>query len=317
MNVRSFRQIACTLFLSVALWCGVAASPEPARAQGNQNFDAVKVETHPVQGNVYMLTGAGGNVTVQIGPDGVLLVDTQFAPMAPKILAAIRQLTDKPIRYIINTHAHPDHAGGNEALAKAGQDVKIIAHENALKEMSAPPRPGGFSAARGNWPTETYTDRKTLDFNGEQVELIHADKGHSIGDTIVFFHGSNVVSGGDVYANSRYPAFDPQGTIQGMILGLNRIINITTPPDKQGKGGTAIIPGHGRITHQPELVAYRDMSMTIRDRVLTMVNLGLTLDQVKALHPMHEYEPVYGATTGLGSTDNVLDEIYKDLTGTR
>jgi len=295
------------------IWLLSILTLELARAQ--QNFDAIKIETEHVQGNVYMLTGAGGNVTVQVGSEGVLIVDTQFAPMAPKILAAIRQISDKPIRYIINTHVHVDHVGGNEALAKAGPDVKIIAHENLLKVMSAPPtgQKGDRAMGRGNWPTETYTDRKMLHFNGEDIELIHQPRAHSTGDTIVFFHGSNVVSCGDIYASSRYPSYDPEGTIAGMIAGLNLIIDMITPPDKEGKGGTALIPGHGRVTRQPELVAYRDMSVTIRDRIQAMVNKGMTLEQVKAAQPVKEYEPVYGGNRGVSSTDFVLEEIYKDL----
>ena len=296
----------------------MAISPEPARAQGRQNFDAVKVEVHPVQGKVYMLTGAGWNVTVQVGADGVLVVDTQFAPMAPKILEAIRGLTDKPIRYIINTHVHGDHTGGNEAIAKSGQDVKIIGHENLLKVMSAPPthRPFDFSAPRGNWPSETYKDQKTLEFNGEEVQLIHIEQAHSSGDTIVSFHGSNVVSAGDVYANNRYPTFDPTGSIGGVIMGVNRILGMITPPDKQGKGGTAITPGHGPIAHQADLVAYRDMAVTLRDRIQAMLNQGRTLGQVKAAHPMKEYDPMYGGpATGIGSADGTIEEIYDNLAG--
>jgi glyoxylase-like metal-dependent hydrolase (beta-lactamase superfamily II) len=221
MNLGFSPESVCALVLSAVFRFPAAVSPERARAQGRQNFDTVNVEIHPVQGNVYMLTVAGGNVTVQAGPDGVLLVDTQFAPMAPEILGAIRELTDKQIHYIINTHVHGDHTGGNEAIAKSVQGAKIIGHENLLKVMSAPPtlRPFDFSAPRGNWPTETYKDRKTLPFNGEEVELIHSEKAHSSGDTIVFFHGSNVVSAGDVYANSRYPTFNPTGSIGGVIIG--------------------------------------------------------------------------------------------------
>src|SRR5438094_1340637 len=141
-----------------------ALSAVYARAQGGQNFDAVQVDIKKVQGNVYMLTGAGGNVTVQVGDEGVLLVDTQFAPMAPKILAAVRKLSDKPIRYIINTHVHVDHAGGNEALAKA-DGAKIVAHENVLKVMSGPKDGSSddrFRAAPGARPAETFSERKTL-----------------------------------------------------------------------------------------------------------------------------------------------------------
>src|SRR5262249_47199762 len=155
---------------------------------------------------------------------------------------------------------------------KGGQDVKILAHENLLKVMSAPKtgQPFDFSAPKGNWPTETYKDKKTLQFNGEDVELIHIEKGHSNGDTIVFFHGSDVVSAGDVYANNRYPTFDPTGSISGVIIGANRILGMIKPPDKQGKGGTAIVPGHGPLAHYPDLVAYRDMAINFRDRIQTM-----------------------------------------------
>lgn len=270
-----------------------------------------------------MLTGAGGNVTIQVGPDGVLIVDTEFAPMAPKILTAIWELSDRPIRYIINTHAHRDHVGGNELLAKAGQPpldakgtasehgARIIAHENVLKSMSAPAT--GQPMPRGDWPTQTYTDHMMLHFNGEDVELIHPPVAHSTGDTIVFFHGSNVVSAGDIYAASRYPSYDPEGSIDGMIAGLNHIIDMIQPPDKVGQGGTIIIPGHGHMTRQPELVAYRDMSVTIRDRIQGMVGKGMTLEQVKAAQPVKEYEPVYGGNAGVSSTDFVIEEIYKEF----
>ena len=184
--------------------------------------------------------------------------------------------------------------------------------------MSAPPthQPFDFSAPRGDWPTETYKDKKTLEFNGEEVELIHIQKGHSSGDTIVFFHGSDVLSAGDVYASNRYPTFDPTGSVEGVIIGMNRILGMITPPDKQGKGGTAIIPGHGPIGHQADLVAYRDMAATIRDRIRAMLEQGMTLEQVKAMHPMKEYDPTYGGpSTGIGSADGTIEEIYDDLAG--
>src|SRR5262245_57882287 len=168
------------------------------------NFDNVQVTVAKVQGNIYVLTGAGGNTTVQVGPEGVLVVDTMFGPLAPKILAAIRTLSDKPIRYILNTHVHVDHAGANEPLLKASPGAKILAHENVLKVMSATPtgRRGDphdrFIQPRGAWPTETYTDQKTFTFNGETIELYHQPTAHSDGDTIVYFRGSNVISGGDI-----------------------------------------------------------------------------------------------------------------------
>ena len=297
-----------------------------ASAQGNQNFDRINVHVEPIQGNVYLLTGAGGNVTVQAGPDGVLVVDTQFAPMAPKILTAIWEISHSPIRYIINTHSHRDHSGGNEPLAKAGQPPAgqnscpkegacIVAHENVLKTLSAPPsgKPGDRSAPRGNWPALTYRDRMTIKFNGEEIELIHEPDAHSSGDTIVFFHGSNVVSAGDIYAASRYPSYDDDGSIDGMISGLNRILTMVAPPDKFGQGGTVIVPGHGRLVRQPELVAYRDMSVMLRQRMQGLVAKGMTLEQVKAAQPMKEYEPVYGGNTGVSSTEYVIEQIYNNL----
>src|SRR5262249_10679004 len=146
----------------------LALLPLLSYAQGGRNFDAVQVEVKKVQGNIYMLVGAGGNTTVQVGADGVLLVDTQFAPMAPKILAAVRMLSDKPIRYIINTHVHSDHSGGNESLGKPSA-AKIVAHENVLRVMKAPKdgtADDRFRMEQAWWPTETYSEKKTLHFNG-------------------------------------------------------------------------------------------------------------------------------------------------------
>jgi len=291
-------------------------TPGSAYAQGGQNFDAVQVEVKQVQGNVYMLTGAGGNVTVQVGNDGVLLVDTQFAPMAPKILAAVRKLTDKPIRYIINTHVHTDHAGGNEALAKA-DGATIIGHENILKVMSAPKdgtTDDRFRAAPGARPAETYTDRKTLHFNGEDIDIIHIPAAHSTGDSIVFFRGSNVISGGDVFAITRYPIvdFDGGGRVQGQIAGLNQIVALSDP--SKVKGRTYIIPGHGRLCDREDVVKYRDMSVILRDRVQDMIKKGMTVKQVQAAKPTADYEPLYGATTGLGATDGFIQDLYSSLT---
>jgi glyoxylase-like metal-dependent hydrolase (beta-lactamase superfamily II) len=210
---------------------------------------------------------------VQTGPDGVLVVDTQFAPMAPKLLAAIRKLSDKPIRYIINTHVHGDHSGGNEPLA-AADGAAIIGHENVLKVMSAP-RDGStddrFRQARGAWPTRTFRDRMTLMFNGEQIELVHVPAAHSTGDTLVHFKGSGVVSGGDVFAITRYPIvdFDGGGRVQGMIAGLNQIIALSSPSAPMRR--TYIIPGHGRLCDREDVIKYRDMSVVLRDRVQAMI----------------------------------------------
>ena len=279
-----------------------------------QNFDSVQVETRPVQGKVYMLIGAGGNVTVQIGNDGVLVVDTQFAPMAPKLLAAIRKLSDKPVRYIINTHVHGDHSGGNEALAKADGAI-IIGHENVLKVMSAAKDGSSddrFRQPKGAWPTETFRDRKTLSFNGEEIELIHIPTAHSTGDTLVHFKGSGVISGGDIFAITRYPVFDFDGggRISGMIEGLNRIAAAASPT---AQIRTYIVPGHGRLCDREDVVKYRDMTLVLRDRIQALVRKGLTLEQVKSAKPTRDYDPLYGAASGLAATDSFVEDVYQSL----
>jgi cyclase len=278
-----------------------------------RNFDNVEVKAAKVQGNIYVLTGSGGNTTVQIGPDGVLVVDTMFSPLGPKILAAVRTLTDKPIRYILNTHVHVDHAGANEPLLKASPGAKILAHENVLKVMSATPtgRRGDphdrFIQPKGAWPTETYKDQKSFTFNGETIELYHQPNAHSDGDTIVYFRGSNVISGGDIFAISRFSSYDTDGggTLEGMLAGLNRMVTLSTRETK-------LVPGHGPVATRAELIAYRDMSVDIRNQVQALVNKGMTLEQVKAAKPTAKYEPPYGGANG--NTDNALGDIYGDLT---
>jgi cyclase len=309
-----------------------AAQPAAAAQQtvpaGGQNFDNVEVHVLPVQGNVYMLVGdGGGNVTIQVGPDGVLLVDTSFAQLSNKILAEIRKLSDKPIRYIINTHVHPDHVGGNENLAKIGNTIAggnvggdappgatIIAHENVLNRMSAPT---GTQAPFpvGAWPTDTYfTKQKEVYFNNEAVIVVHQPAAHTDGDSIVFFRRSDVVSAGDVFVTTSYPIIDQQrgGTINGTIKSLNYLLDLAIPKDKQ-EGGTYIIPGHGRLCDEADLLEYRDMVTIIRDRIEDLVKKGRTLEQVRASKPTLDYDGRYGATSGFWTTDMFIEAVYKDL----
>jgi cyclase len=286
----------------------------------------------PVQGNVYMLVGAGGNITLQVGKEGILLVDTGLASTSDKVLAAIRQLSDKPIRYIVNTHVHADHTGGNEKIApagvtitggnvvanigeSAGKGAAVIAHENVLNRMSAPTgsqSPAPFVA----WPTDTYAnDEKDLFFNGEGIQVFHQRAAHTDGDSIVFFRRSDVVSTGDIFMTTSYPIIDLQrgGSIQGVIDGLNRIIDLTIPAEKQ-EGGTYVIPGHGRLCDEADVVYYRDMTTIIRDRIEDMIKRGMTLEQVNAAKPTRDYDPLYGATTGFWTTDMFVEAVYKSLT---
>lgn len=287
----------------------------------------------PVQGNISMLVGAGGNITVQTGSDGVLLVDTGLAPMSDKVLAAVRSLSDKPIRYIIDTHVHADHVGGNEALAKAGSTIAggnvvgdigssasnqatIIAFQTVLDRMSTPPA-GTAAAPQGAWPTDTYTtpERKIF-FNDEGVELIHEPAAHTDGDTMVFFRRSDVISTGDIFVTNGYPIVDLErgGNIQGVIAGLNRVVELAIPADEQ-EGGTLIIPGHGRLCDVADVVFYQEMVIIIRDRIQDMINKGMTLEQVKAAQPTRDYDPRYGSATGFWTTDKFVTAVYKSLSG--
>jgi cyclase len=302
-------------------------------AGAQQDFSKVEIRVVPIRDNMYMFAGAGGNTTVQIGKDGVLLVDTQFAPMAPKILAELKKLTDKPIRMIINTHVHGDHVGGNEALSSAGRRISggnenedfgegssrasILAHQNVLNLMSATPtgKPGDRAMKSGFWPTDTFIeDLKKVYFNGEGLEVIHIPEAHSSSDSIVHFRRSDVISAGDIFAINRYPVYDIEGggSIQGMLAGLNKILAMTIPAEKE-EGGTFIVPGHGRLCDIADLAEYRDMTTIIRDRIQDMIKKGMTLDQVKAAKPTLDYDPLYGTQTGLGSTDNFVTQVYTSL----
>jgi len=293
----------------------------------NQTFENVEVHVLPVQGNVYMLVGAGGNITVQAGNEGVLLVDTSFEQMSDKVVAAIRNLSDKPIRYIINTHAHPDHVGGNAPIAKLGMTIAggnmgtgasnsaaIIAHENVLNRMSAPTGQQAPTVSAA-WPTDTYfTKKKELFFNGEPIEIFHEPSAHTDGDSLVFFRHSDVISAGDLFVTTTYPVIDLQrgGNIQGIIGALNHILDIAIPKEKQ-EGGTYVIPGHGRLCDEADVLEYRDMVTIIRDRIQDLVKKGMTLDQVKAARPTLDYDGRYGAKTGFWTTDMFIEAVYRSL----
>jgi cyclase len=278
-----------------------------------------EVHVLQAQGNVYMLVGAGGNIAVQTGDEGVLVVDTGTAQMSEKVLATIRKLSDRPIRYIVNTHFHPDHTGGNEAIGKAGSTTRggateIVSHENVLNRMSAPTGKQAV-APTAAWPTDTFfPEEKDFFFNNEPVMLYHDPAAHTDGDTIVFFRKSDVVVAGDIYVTTSYPVIDAQngGSVQGIIEGLNRILDITVPKHEQ-EGGTYVIPGHGKLSDESEVLEYRDMVTIIRDRIDDMVKRGLTLEQVKAEKPTLDYDLHYGANTGPWTTAMFIEAVYNDL----
>ena len=330
MRVRHGLPVAALAWLLAAAATASSAGPERATPT------PAPAELHvlPVQGNVAMLVGAGGNITVQTGSDGVLLVDAGLAPLSDKVLAAVRTLSDKTIRYIIDTHVHADHVGGNEAIAKAGGTIAggnvvgdigtsasnqatIIAFQSVLERMSSPAAGASASSApQGAWPTDTYTtlERKIF-FNNEGVQMIHVPAAHTDGDSIVFFRRSDVISTGDIFVTNGYPIVDLDhgGNIQGVIAGLNRIVELAIPADEQ-EGGTLIIPGHGRLCDVADVVYYQEMVIIIRDRIQDLIKKGKTLEQVKAAQPTRDYDPRYGSTTGFWTTDKFVAAVYNSLT---
>jgi cyclase len=317
------KKIGLALLFCFVLAAGVAFAQQPNT-----------INVLHVQGNVYMLVGATGNIAVQISKDGVLMVDTGTAQMSDQVLATIKEIakpvTNKPLQFIINTHFHPDHTGGNEKARAFGttitggnvagdiQDARegaaIYAHENVLKRMSAP---SGTQAPTpsGGWPTDTYFgDKQELFFNGEAIQLFHPKSAHTDGDSIVFFRRSDVVLTGDIFTTTNYPIIDLQngGSINGIVDALNFILDLTIPASKQ-EGGTMVIPGHGRLCDEADVVEYRDMVTIIRDRIQDMVKKGMTLEQVKAAKPTRDYDPLYGSTTGFWTTDMFVEAAYKSL----
>lgn len=293
----------------------------PALAQ--QDSGEAEVHVLPVQGNVYMLVGPRGNATLQVGYDGVLLVDTQLAELAPQIGGRIRELADNPVRYIIvNTHVHADHAGGNQALANMGHEetgvrTEIIAHENVLIRMTAAPDESVAETQLSpeGWPTAAYfMPHRDIHFNGEPIEILHQPSAHTDGDSLVFFRRSDVVSTGDIFTPERYPVIDLArgGSVQGVIDALNRIIRIAVPEDKQ-EGGTKVIPGHGRLCEEADVVEYRDMVTIVRDRVQALIDAGMSLDEVQAARPSLDYDTEYGSDTGFWTTEMFVEAVYRSL----
>ena len=320
------RRTVHLVFAAVAA-VGLAVSARVGAQQ--QNFDAVQVRVLPVQGSVHMLTGAGGNVTVQAGTDGVLIVDTQFAQMSDKILAAIRGISKAPLRYIVDTHVHGDHVGGNESLRKAGatiaggnvsgdirdaaQGAQIWAHDNVLLKMADPKRTPAIPAAA--WPTSTFTGKdKKLFFNGEGVHIIHEPAAHTDGDSIVFFRRSDVISTGDIFNTTNYPVIDVPGggTINGMLAAVNHVIDLIIPVYGQ-EGGTMVIPGHGRLSDLGDVLNYREMATIVRDRVQDMKKKGMTLEQVKAARPTRDYDPLYNPPGAFWTADQFVEAVYRTL----
>jgi glyoxylase-like metal-dependent hydrolase (beta-lactamase superfamily II) len=306
------RTVAAALALAV---CG-AFSIRAAELESG-GLDVVKVRP-----NFYMIAGAGGNIGVQIGSDGVVLANSGNAASSAEVLAAIKKLTDLPIRYIINSDAGPDFVGGNLALAKAGLAVmnghtgaEILAHESVLDKMSA--RDAKPSYPGDAWPTEAFLPKRhAFRMNDEGIEVWYQPAAHSGADSLVMFRKSDVVVAGDIMDTTRFPVIDVAngGSIQGEIDALNKLIELTIAPIPliYKDVGTYVIPGHGRLSEQMEVVDYRDMVVLVRDVIAEMIKKGKTLDQIKAAHPALPYETRYGRQPGV--TNSFVESIYTSLT---
>ena len=288
---------------------------------GQSTPDALRA--WPIRENMFMLVGPGANSTVHIGRDGVLVVDPQTSD-GPELLAAIKRLSDKPVRFIVDTTIDADHISGNEALAKSGQvlaggntrpatvtgtgGAPIFAHENLLNRLSesgAPP---------ASLPTDTYfVKQKDMFVSGEAVQLLHVPAAHTDGDTMVFFRRSDVISAGDVFTPDRYPMIDLArgGSIEGMLAGINYILELAVP-DINEEGGTMIVPGHGRLCDESDVSDYRDMVTIVRDRVADMVKKKMTIEQVKAAKPTGDYDGVYAKPGHTG--EMFVEAVYRSLT---
>lgn len=349
-------KVACAFALLLTVITGISYGQNPS----------ADVKILPVSGNVYMLVGAGANVTMSVGRDGILLVDTGSAVMADKLLNTVQQLANnliskptpitpcvglrcgeyaspygwsspainaiisspapaQPIRYVVNTSVDPDHTGGNKRIVLAGvtytggipgapagasQGAALIAHENVLNRMSEK-LPGD------ELPTDPYRKdfyKLSHFFNGEGVQVFHIPSAHTDGDSIVYFRFSDVISAGDILSTVSYPVIDLEkgGSIQGIIAGLNKILDIGIP-EFRTQGGTMVIPGHGRLCDMAEVVYYRDMLSIITDRIQDAINRGLTLSQIKAAKLTMDFDARWGSTSAPWTTDMFIEAVYKNL----
>jgi len=260
-------------------------------SKAQENFDTVKILTTKITNSVYMLQGAGGNIGVLVGKDGIILIDDQFAPLTAKIKAALADISDKPVRFVINTHYHGDHAGGNENLG--GEGAIIVAQENTRKRLSQDQFIAAFkqeqkATAEAGLPKITFTESVTLHLNGETIDIIHIKNAHTDGDAIIYFRNANVLHGGDVFVRYGLPFIDQEngGSIDGMIAGAEKIL---TSSDEK----TVIIPGHGQLAEKKDLVEYKKMLQTVRGRVVDGIKKRQTLDQIIASDPGRGYVSVF------------------------
>jgi len=281
-RIQSFLVLLLTLFLA-------------SGSSAQQDFSNVEIIPHHVAGTVYYLEGRGGNIGLSVGEDGVIMIDDQFAPLTDKILAAIGELSDGEIRFLINTHVHGDHTGGNENLGKIG--VQILARDEVRVRLSA-------QSPAAALPILTYSGAITIHLNSEEVYAFPVPPAHTDGDTFVYFKGSNVVHSGDVFRTTAFPVIDTNngGTLKGTLEALGQLIGVSGP-------NTKILPGHGVVSSREDVIGFRDMVLDVVARVTPMVESGLSYEQIAAANPTAAYNDRYG------DSERFLRALYSELGG--
>jgi cyclase len=314
--VSSGTPLLCTA--SALLLAAVLGMARFAYSQEPQGLELLHI-----RGNVSMLAGAGGNITVQVGNDGILLVDSGAPTMTDKVLQTLRTLSRGQVSYIVNTTDRTDHVGGNANFAKTGRPlaiaraaqarVFIVGFSSMLDRFSDPSAKSAVPAE--GWPNDTYSGpQKNLSFNGDGIQIFH-QSATSDSDSIVLFRRADVIATGDIFDPTEYPIIDLKsgGSLAGVLEGLNRLRQMAIPADHM-EGGTMIVPGHGRLSDVADLDIYQQMVTIVRDRLQDMIKGGMTLEQVKAARPTRDYDPVYGRDTGNWTTDMFIEAAYRSLT---
>ena len=302
----------CRLFLRTLGIASTALLPlTPLHAQ--PDLSQVQVKVVPVARGVYMLEGGGGNIGLSVGTDDAFIIDDQYAPMTARVKAAVATVTSKPVRFVVNTHWHDDHTGGNEAMAGSG--AIIFAHDNVRRRMSTEQFLAAFNARipaspKGALPVVTFSDTLTFYLNGDTIRSTHVARAHTDGDAIIFFRGANVIHMGDTFFNGMYPFIDVStgGSLDGMIRAANQALAMSN-------AGTKIIPGHGPLATRADLMRYRDMMVTVRQRVGRLVTQRRTLQQVTAARPLADLDPQWGK--GFLRPEQFLGIVYESLTQAR
>ena len=321
--------------LVVLCLVGLEGAPQDAIQESAVLSSPSELDILRIRPNFYMIAGAGSNVAIQVGADGVVLVDSGPRDRFADVMSAVRKVTSAPIRFIVNTSADADHVGGNDQFLQDGQAsfdkianlfprnyflsgaVAILASEGVLRRMSAPTgQVSPFPVAA--WPTETFeSGRRYVYLNDEGIEVVHHPAAHTDGDATVFFRRSDVIVAGDIFDMTRFPVINLErgGSLRGTLQALNRLIATAIPslPDVSREVGTSVIPGHGQAGDQFDLLDYRDMIVIVRDHVQDLIEKGMTLEQVQAANPTRGFRGRYGSDTGEWTTNMFVEAVYRSL----